>query len=71
MPIIGALLITNLAIGVMTRAAPQFNIFSFGFPLTIMIGFCTLYLTLPMMIPVIERMYQAGFDMMLRMLQAK
>ncbi|VEB44063.1 Uncharacterised protein [Chromobacterium violaceum] len=36
-----------------------------------MIGFTTLYLTLPMMIPVIERMYQAGFDMMLRMLQAK
>ncbi|MEO2218833.1 flagellar biosynthetic protein FliR [Chromobacterium vaccinii] len=71
MPIIGALLITNLAIGVMTRAAPQFNIFSFGFPLTIMIGFGTLYMTLPMMIPVIERMYQTGFDMMLRMLQAK
>ncbi|AXE33867.1 flagellar biosynthetic protein FliR [Chromobacterium phragmitis] len=71
MPIIGALLITNLAIGVMTRAAPQFNIFSFGFPLTIMIGFGVLYMTLPMMIPVIESMYQAGFDMMLRMLQAK
>ncbi|UTH74342.1 flagellar biosynthetic protein FliR [Chromobacterium sp. IIBBL 290-4] len=71
MPVIGALLITNLAIGVMTRAAPQFNIFSFGFPLTIMIGFGTLYVTMPMMIPVIERMYQAGFEMMLRMLQAK
>ncbi|XLM19818.1 flagellar biosynthetic protein FliR, partial [Chromobacterium piscinae] len=71
MPMIGALLITNLAIGVMTRAAPQFNIFTFGFPLTIMIGFGTLYLTLPMMVPVIERMYRAGFEMMLRMLQAK
>ncbi|KIA79472.1 flagellar biosynthetic protein FliR [Chromobacterium amazonense] len=71
MPVIGALLITNLAIGVMTRAAPQFNIFTFGFPLTIMIGFGTLYLTLPMMVPVIEQMYRAGFEMMLRMLQAK
>ncbi|WP_434634215.1 flagellar biosynthetic protein FliR [Chromobacterium sp. CV08] len=71
MPVIGALLITNLAIGVMTRAAPQFNIFTFGFPLTIMVGFGALYLTLPMMIPVIEQMYRAGFEMMLRMLQAK
>lgn len=71
MPVIGALLITNLAIGVMTRAAPQFNILTFGFPLTIMIGFGTLYLTLPLMIPVIEMMYRAGFEMMLKMLQAK
>ncbi|POZ60488.1 flagellar biosynthetic protein FliR [Chromobacterium alticapitis] len=71
MPVIGALLITNLAIGVMTRAAPQFNILTFGFPLTIMIGFGTLYLTLPLMIPVIEQMYREGFVMMLKMLQAK
>ncbi|OHX18989.1 flagellar biosynthetic protein FliR [Chromobacterium sphagni] len=71
MPVIGALLITNLAIGVMTRAAPQFNIFSFGFPLTIMVGFGAFYLTLPMMVPAIEQMYRAGFEMMLKMLQAK
>ncbi|KMN82048.1 flagellar biosynthesis protein FliR [Chromobacterium sp. LK11] len=71
MPVIAALLITNLAIGVMTRAAPQFNIFTFGFPLTLMIGFISIYLTLPMMVPVLEQMYQAGFEMMLAMLKAK
>ncbi|MNT92538.1 flagellar biosynthesis protein FliR [compost metagenome] len=28
----------NLAFGVMTRAAPQLNIFSIGFPLTLVVG---------------------------------
>ncbi|WP_293761867.1 flagellar biosynthetic protein FliR [uncultured Aquitalea sp.] len=71
MPVIAALLVTNLAIGVMTRAAPQFNIFTFGFPLTMMIGFITIYLTLPMMVPVIEQMYRESFAFMLSMLKLK
>ena len=28
----------NIAFGVMTRAAPQLNIFSIGFPLTLVMG---------------------------------
>lgn len=38
LPVIVALLIINLAFGVMTRAAPQLNIFSIGFPLTLVLG---------------------------------
>lgn len=38
LPVITALLIINLAFGVMTRAAPQLNIFSIGFPLTLVLG---------------------------------
>lgn len=38
MPAITALLIVNIAFGVMTRAAPQLNIFSIGFPLTLVLG---------------------------------
>lgn len=71
MPVIAALLVTNLAIGVMTRAAPQFNIFTFGFPLTLMIGFITIYLTLPLMVPAIEQIYGQAFTFMLAMLKAK
>ena len=33
-----AMLLVNLAFGVMTRAAPQLNIFSIGFPLTLVLG---------------------------------
>lgn len=69
LPVIAALLVVNLAIGVMTRAAPQFNILSFGFPLTLGIGFVALYLSLPLMTPIIEQMYSGGFSFMLSMLK--
>jgi len=36
--VIAALLVVNIAFGVMTRAAPQLNIFSIGFPLTLVMG---------------------------------
>jgi flagellar biosynthetic protein FliR len=38
LPMIAALLVINVAFGVMTRAAPQLNIFSIGFPLTLVLG---------------------------------
>jgi len=38
LPAIASLLVVNLAFGVMTRAAPQLNIFSIGFPLTLVMG---------------------------------
>ena len=38
MPAITALLIVNISFGVMMRAAPQLNIFSIGFPLTLVFG---------------------------------
>lgn len=69
LPVVTAMIVTNLAIGVMGRAAPQFNIFSFGFPLTIGIGFVAFYLALPMMVPVIEQIYYDGFEFILSMLK--
>ena len=47
LPALAAMLTVNLLMGVMTRAAPQMNIFSVGFPLTMSIGFVAIALTLP------------------------
>lgn len=46
LPVMSALLLVNLGMGVITRAAPQLNIFSVGFPLTILIGFILMWATL-------------------------
>ncbi|GFM82756.1 flagellar biosynthetic protein FliR [Pseudomonas cichorii] len=46
LPAITALLIINIAFGVMTRAAPQLNIFSIGFPLTLVLGMVILWMTM-------------------------
>ncbi|MDD2091688.1 flagellar biosynthetic protein FliR [Pseudomonas guariconensis] len=46
LPAITALLVVNIAFGVMTRAAPQLNIFSIGFPLTLVLGMAIFWVTL-------------------------
>ncbi|HEX8405865.1 MAG TPA: flagellar biosynthetic protein FliR, partial [Duganella sp.] len=35
LPIVAALLITNVALGILTRAAPALNLFGIGFPITL------------------------------------
>jgi flagellar biosynthetic protein FliR len=47
MPVIVSLLLVNISFGVATRAAPQLNIFSVGFPVTLMLGILLIWLTLP------------------------
>lgn len=46
LPVTAAVLASNLAIGMMSRAAPQLNIFAVGFPLTLAAGFFVLYMAL-------------------------
>jgi flagellar biosynthetic protein FliR len=47
LPVIIALFLINLMIGVLTRIAPQLNIFSVGFPITILVGLGLMLVTLP------------------------
>ena len=42
LPATVALIIVNLALGVVTRAAPQLNLFGIGFPITMLAGFFVL-----------------------------
>ncbi|MCU1752526.1 flagellar biosynthetic protein FliR [Pseudomonas sp. 6D_7.1_Bac1] len=46
LPAITALLVVNIAFGIMTRAAPQLNIFSIGFPLTLVLGLVIFWVSL-------------------------
>lgn len=47
LPAIASLLVVNISFGVMTRSAPQLNIFAIGFPITMLIGFSLVMITLP------------------------
>lgn len=44
MPATISLLIVNLAFGIMSRVAPQLNVFSLGFPITLLMAILILYL---------------------------
>ncbi len=49
LPLVGMLLFTNLALGLISRVAQQLSIFSIGFPLTLTVGLLGVFATLPMM----------------------
>ncbi len=65
LPVVAALLIANLALGVLTRTAPQLNIFAVGFPITLMLGFFMLALVLPYLTAPLERLLTSGVSMAL------
>lgn len=63
LPAIASLLVVNLSFGVMTRAAPQLNIFAIGFPITMMLGFAVIFLTLPNVSPNAMGMFNRTYHM--------
>jgi flagellar biosynthetic protein FliR len=69
MPAVSAILLVNLAFGVMTRAAPQINIFAVGFPITIITGFVMILLSLPVFLPRFTSLLENGFLQMLLILE--
>lgn len=68
LPVLTALLITNLALGVLTRVAPQLNIFAVGFPLTLTIGLLVMALSMPFYAPILEHLVQDGLNLMMGIL---
>ena len=47
LPVLATLLTVNIAMGIMARAAPALNLFSVGFPMTVLTGLGLLWLMLP------------------------
>ncbi|MBX9900139.1 MAG: flagellar biosynthetic protein FliR [Burkholderiaceae bacterium] len=62
LPVVAALLIANIALGILTRAAPQLNLYGIGFPLTIGVGFLMISLTLPYISVPIQNAFYGGID---------
>jgi flagellar biosynthetic protein FliR len=61
LPLIAILLVVNLALGVLTRSAPQLNIFAIGFPITLGVGLIVLDLSLGQFAPIFRDAVDAGF----------
>ena len=68
MPVVASLLITNMALGVLTKAAPQFNIFGIGFPITISVGFIMMLLSLPSLVSPVNRWLVDAQQIMLQVI---
>jgi flagellar biosynthetic protein FliR len=64
LPLITALLIANIALGVLARIAQQLNLFAVGFPVTLALGFLVLLLSLPYIGAAMEGLFAKGFRAM-------
>ncbi|MDR2876555.1 MAG: flagellar biosynthetic protein FliR [Chromatiales bacterium] len=64
LPAIAAMLLVNIAFGVMMRAAPQLNIFAVGFPVTLMLGFIVIMVSLSMFVPQFMDLMDGAFLVM-------
>jgi len=62
LPIVAALLITNVALGILTRAAPQLNLFGIGFPITLGVGFLVIAMTLPYLATPMQNLFLEGIE---------
>ncbi|MDR0525587.1 MAG: flagellar biosynthetic protein FliR [Spirochaetaceae bacterium] len=62
MPILGTLFLTSLATGLISKAAPQINILSEGFPVSITVAFILIFATLPFMVDLFSRVVGVGFE---------
>ena len=49
LPVIAMLMFANLALGIVSRVAPQMNIYAIGFPVTLAVGLVGVAATLPML----------------------
>lgn len=62
LPAVAALLMVNISFGIITRAAPQLNIFAVGFPLTIMVGFLVVMFTLPLITSQLQSLLESALS---------
>lgn len=70
LPVVAVLLVANIALGVLTRAAPQLNLFAVGFPITLTAGFIAVMLIMTNFGSVLQAMFEQGFDSIAMMLEA-
>ena len=65
MPVVITLLVFNVALGVLTRASPQLNIFALGFPITLLGGFILMWFSMHTMMPFMEHIFSVLVDSIL------
>ena len=69
LPLVVTLFIVNLSLGVLTRAAPQLNLFAVGFPITLALGIFLLALAMPTIGHLIQQILDRSFEAMAMVLR--
>lgn len=70
LPLFTSLLIVNMSFGVMSRAAPQMNVFTVGFPITLIFGLLLMWFSLGNFLPLFENIILEGYYLVSALLEA-
>ena len=69
MPVIISLLLVNVIFGVASKSAPQLQIFSVGFPITLMLGILLIWITIPDVLALFPDLLNEGYDLIKQLLR--
>ncbi|MEA2080871.1 MAG: flagellar biosynthetic protein FliR [Pseudomonadota bacterium] len=61
LPAVASILLVNLAFGVVSRSAPQLNVFGVGFPVTLTLGFVVLVFAVANLLPQMQHLIDGAF----------
>jgi flagellar biosynthetic protein FliR len=61
-PILGTLLLVSIVMGLLAKAAPQMDVLTMGFPVSIGVSFIILFATLPFLMTAFERIIDGSFS---------
>ena len=62
MPVVGAIMVINLALGMLLKSMPQMNMFVVGMPLKLILGLSMLIILLPVFANVTRTLVDVAFD---------
>lgn len=67
LPVLGTLFIISVALGLLSKAAPQMNLLTEGFPISLIVTFVIMFTALPLMMEAFSRLIEAGFGDLARL----
>lgn len=62
MPVLGTLFVLSVALGLLSKAAPQMNLLTEGLPISLAVTYIILIAALPFMMEAFARLIEAGFN---------
>ncbi|PRY64601.1 flagellar biosynthetic protein FliR [Vreelandella songnenensis] len=70
LPLVGPLLIINLALGILNRSAPQLTVFNIGFPTSLIVGLTLLMVLMTDIGRFLQSLFSQGLGMMQTLIEA-
>jgi flagellar biosynthesis protein FliR len=62
LPLLTSMMIVNISFGVMSRSAPQMNVFTVGMPITLMFGYILMWYSLSNFLPLFYQIIEEGLN---------